>query len=274
MYVLYFSSLHGILFISFSFKVYYYKKKKSQIRAEQTEEINRPPKRRLRIEDDNNPDVLPDVSSSDGDEGTGPNLLPDVGVFARAGPSGVPKKPRAHSSGNDDEGTGPNLLPDVGVFARAGPSGVPKKPRAHSSGNDDEGTGPNLLPDVGVFARAGPSGVPSRPTPQGKKPSSSSSSGEWSDPEGRRRAKQCQAEVEAWERKHGHPMWIDCGEGCPDESQSDEEGRKPAQELQEKKEEDEEPEEFENGASDSDQTPPLVIDEDQVQGNDERNQDE
>ena len=240
MYVLYFSSLHGILFISFSFKVYYYKKKKSQIRAEQTEEINRPPKRRLRIEDDDNPDVLPDVSSSDGDEGTGPNLLPDVGVFARAGPSGVPKK----------------------------------KPRAHSSGNDDEGTGPNLLPDVGVFARAGPSGVPSRPTPQGKKPSSSSSSGEWSDPEGRRRAKQCQAEVEAWERKHGHPMWIDCGEGCPDESQSDEEGRKPAQELQEKKEEDEEPEEFENGASDSDQTPPLVIDEDQVQGNDERNQDE
>ena len=204
MYVLYFSSLHGILFISFSFKVYYYKKKKSQIRAEQTEEINRPPKRRLRIEDDDNPDVLPDVSSSDGDEGTGPNLLPDVGVFARAGPSGVP----------------------------------------------------------------------SRPTPQGKKPSSSSSSGEWSDPEGRRRAKQCQAEVEAWERKHGHPMWIDCGEGCPDESQSDEEGRKPAQELQEKKEEDEEPEEFENGASDSDQTPPLVIDEDQVQGNDERNQDE
>ena len=173
------------------------------------------------------------------------------------------------------EGTGPNLLPDVGVFARAGPSGVPKKPRAHSSGNDDEGAGPNLLPDVGVFARAGPSGVPSRPTPQGKKPSSSSSSGEWSDPEGRQRAKQCQAEVEAWERKHGHPTWIDCGEGCPDESQSDEEGRKPAQELQEKNEEDDEqqPEDFENGASDSDQTPPLVIDEeDQVQGNDERNQ--
>ena len=138
-----------------------------------------------------------------------------------------------------------------------------------------EGTGPNLLPDVGVFARAGPSGVPSRPTPQGKKPSSSSSSGEWSDPEGERRAKQCQAEVEAWERKHGHPMWIECGEGCPDESQSDEEGRKPAQELQEKNEEDDEqqPEDFENGASDSDQTPPLVIDEeDQVQGNDERNQ--
>ena len=138
-----------------------------------------------------------------------------------------------------------------------------------------EGTGPNLLPDVGVFARAGPSGVPSRPTPQGKKPSSSSSSGEWSDPEGRQRAKQCQAEVEAWERKHGHPTWIDCGEGCPDESQSDEEGRKPAQELQEKNEEDDEqqPEDFENGASDSDQTPPLVIDEeDQVQGNDERNQ--
>ena len=241
MYVLYFSSLHGILFISFSFKVYYYKKKKSQIRAEQTEEINRPPKRRLRIEDDNNPDVLPDVSSSDGDEGTGPNLLPDVGVFARAGPSGVPKK----------------------------------KPRAHSSGNDDEGTGPNLLPDVGVFARAGPSGVPSRPTPQGEKPStksSSSSSSEWSDPEGKRRARECEAYYMEFERKHGHPCTVQCSPNCPDDSQSDEEGRKPAQELPE--EDEHQPEDFENGASDSDQTPPLVIDEDQVQGNDERNQDE
>lgn len=98
--------------------------------------------------------------------------------------------------------------------------------------------------------------------------SSSASSSDCSDPEARQRAKECEAETKAWEQKHGHPVWIDCGEGCPDES--DEEGRKPAQE--ELPEEDEQqPEDFENGASDSDGTPPLVIDEDQVQGNGERN---
>lgn len=40
---------------------------------------DRDPKRKLTYEEDNN-------------EGTGPNLLPNVGVFATAGPSGVAKK--------------------------------------------------------------------------------------------------------------------------------------------------------------------------------------
>ena len=118
-------------------KVYYYRKAKSELRRVQTEEVNRPPtKRRLTLEDD--------VSSSDSDEGTGPNLLPAVGVFARASTSGVPKKVAKKAPGTSEK---------------------PKGEDGSAAANEPQSSSPESKKP-----RAGPSGVPSRPTPQGKKP--------------------------------------------------------------------------------------------------------
>ena len=64
---------------------------------------DRDPKRKLTYEEDNN-------------EGTGPNLLPDVGVFATAGPSGVlatpakkatSEKPNANATPSQAPGSEP-----------------------------------------------------------------------------------------------------------------------------------------------------------------------
>ena len=64
---------------------------------------DRDPKRKLTYEEDNN-------------EGTGPNLLPDVGVFATAGPSGVAKKatsekPNANATPTQAPGNEPQSSP-------------------------------------------------------------------------------------------------------------------------------------------------------------------
>ena len=121
-------------------KIYYYKRIRSHVRSQTA--ANRDPRRKLRLNDS-----------------TGPNLLPNVGVFARAGPSGAPKpkksaKPKKKNRPAQDGDAEPSESRSVGdgVSARAGPSSgapQPKKSVKHKKKNrppvESRSPSPSLL---------------------------------------------------------------------------------------------------------------------------------
>ena len=63
-------------------EIYYYKRHRSHVRSQTTQGANRDPRRRL-------------------------NLVPEVGVFARAGPSGVPKPKKPEAKAKETHVPGP-----------------------------------------------------------------------------------------------------------------------------------------------------------------------